>query len=432
MSSSDDVMEQSSFSDSLSADVAVPCPDAVPPDFSPGLRGSSSDNVQEAAPINYGALMEPTCSTAVTYGAIQYAYDFFNQTLFASRLPGALITLRAERRSIAYFSRHRFANRQGTMVDEIAMNSSYFGLWPIECTLSALVHEMCHQALHYTEGVKPQSLRSTYHSKQWADLMIGVGLFPSSTGRPGGKMVGESIGHYIIEGGNFFEACRALVSRQFRMEWYDRYPSLDAINSQAIATVSINPADPGSPHDQDDLAASYPLGIPGETKVVLRKIAESIESGRARADDARRGNHAAESGTTLDTPPLPVVTSYAIDALRKSLGPQGASSKKNGRSKETSSADRADSSSSTASPSGGKPVSPVATTLLIPDHDVGGLIETKPASKPNRSKTSYACPLCESMVWGKPNLKLRCGCSDQLPEFVSVQPTEVSSASSIH
>ena len=63
--------------------------------------------------------------------------------------------------------------------------------------------------------------RSGYHNKEWGTLMKRVGLYPSNTGQPGGKETGQSVSHYIIDGGPFSIACRALIETGFMIEYAD-------------------------------------------------------------------------------------------------------------------------------------------------------------------------------------------------------------------
>ena len=67
--------------------------------------------------------------TIETYNELQTAYDFFNTRLFDGGLPPCLITLQREKRTYGYFSSKRFVgSKSGQMVDEIAMNPSYFAI----------------------------------------------------------------------------------------------------------------------------------------------------------------------------------------------------------------------------------------------------------------------------------------------------------------
>ncbi|MCR6481001.1 SprT-like domain-containing protein [Variovorax sp. ZS18.2.2] len=179
-----------------------------------------------AAGIISASVVSPSSfPTQQTYGELQLAYDFFNESLFDGKLPSCLITLQREKRTCGYFSAKRFVNTRGEMTDEIAMNPAYFAVVPIVETMQTLVHEMCHLWQHHfgTPG------RGRYHNEQWAARMEGVGLMPSSTGQPGGKRTGDHMADYAIEGGRFLKACADLVTRAFTLSWYDRYPAAEHV-----------------------------------------------------------------------------------------------------------------------------------------------------------------------------------------------------------
>lgn len=159
--------------------------------------------------------------TAETYLELQQAYDAFNRLLFDNSLSECLITLQREKRVCGYFYPERFANKEGEKTDEIAMNPSYFAVVPLVEIMQTLVHEMTHLWQHH----HGQPGRGRYHNKQWAEKMESIGLMPSSTGQPGGKKTGDSIADYAIEGGRFLEACRELLTNDFKITWYDRFPS---------------------------------------------------------------------------------------------------------------------------------------------------------------------------------------------------------------
>lgn len=161
--------------------------------------------------------MKPTTET---YSELSEAYDAFNKKLFGGKLPNCLITLQREKHTCGYFSSGRFANIDGQLTDEIAINPSYFAVTPIIEIMQTLVHEMAHLwQFHFgTPG------RGRYHNKEWADKMESIGLMPSSTGRPGGSKTGDMIADYAINDGLFLEACKELLTKSFKFSWYDRYP----------------------------------------------------------------------------------------------------------------------------------------------------------------------------------------------------------------
>ncbi len=137
--------------------------------------------------------LTPRVGNALT--VVQVAYEHFNRELFAGELPPCLITLQRSKRCRAYYSPDRFARgdkRRGNVeyTDEIAMNPLYFGMrTPLE-TLSTLVHEMVH---HWQRRLGTPTRRA-YHDREWSAKMVGVGLQPSHTGLPGGKVTRQKKG----------------------------------------------------------------------------------------------------------------------------------------------------------------------------------------------------------------------------------------------
>jgi hypothetical protein len=154
--------------------------------------------------------------TARLHGALIVAFDFFNEYLFEGRLPRCMITLRANRDHLGYFAHDRFEDGDKT-VHEIAMNPKRFKNRSAEDVLATFVHEMVH--LEQQEYGKPS--RGRYHNKEWGALMKRAGLYPSSTGEPGGKETGQRVHHYIIEGGPFSVACAELIKTGFTIEYAD-------------------------------------------------------------------------------------------------------------------------------------------------------------------------------------------------------------------
>jgi len=192
--------------------------------------------------------------TGQTYGELQTAFDHYNWELFDGRLPPCLITLQRKAQTFGYFCKHRFVHAADrSMTDEIALNPEYFARAPLVEILQTLVHEMTHawQAHFGDPG------RRSYHNKEWARKMESIGLMPSSTGRPGGAKTGERVSDYPIEGGPFMQATEALLTREFRISWVDRFaravdvtaghvlaPELDLDGASAITAPVMGEADP--------------------------------------------------------------------------------------------------------------------------------------------------------------------------------------------
>jgi predicted SprT family Zn-dependent metalloprotease len=154
--------------------------------------------------------------TARLHGAFIVAFDFFNKHLFESRLPHCVITMRASRGSRGYFSKDRFEGPSEEISHEIALNPRASKKRTVAQVLS-IVHEMVHleQQCFYTPG------RGRYHNKEWARLMKRLGLYPSSTGQPGGGETGQRVSHFIIAGGPFDIACAELLATGFKIEYAD-------------------------------------------------------------------------------------------------------------------------------------------------------------------------------------------------------------------
>ncbi len=165
--------------------------------------------------------------TEQAYAELQQAYDHFNERLFDSRLPGALITLQREKDTFGYFSRKRWVGRRvDERVDEIALNPSYFAVVPLVEVLQTLVHEMAHQWQHHFGNPG----RGRYHNHEWAAKMEEIGLMPSDTGRPGGRRVGQKMADYAVDGGLFLESCEELITQSFTISWLDRFPTIKQLS----------------------------------------------------------------------------------------------------------------------------------------------------------------------------------------------------------
>ena len=123
-----------------------------------------------------------------------------------------------------YFHSEKWINagartKTRAFTDELALNPAHFANRSAPETLSTLVHEMVH--VWQSHNGKPS--RTGYHNKEWAAKMIETGLHPSDTGQTGGKQTGQSVSHYIIEGGLFDKACTKLIkSETFFIPYLDR------------------------------------------------------------------------------------------------------------------------------------------------------------------------------------------------------------------
>jgi hypothetical protein len=180
-------------------------------------------------------IAEPASPTSEVYGALQFAYDFFNSILFGGMLPPCIITLQrkggTKRRTFGFYASQRFGNSGGAKRDEIALNPKHFRHRSPEEILATLVHEMAH--LWQFHFGKPS--RSGYHNREWAEKMFWLGLAPSQTGKPGGRPVGQQMTHYIAPGGRFEQAVKELLTSGFEIPWFD---------VDGVAPITGTPLDP--------------------------------------------------------------------------------------------------------------------------------------------------------------------------------------------
>lgn len=187
--------------------------------------------------------------TEESYRPFEEAYSFFNQRLFGGELPDCLITFQRQKRIMGYVSLERWVNNKQEYKHELAINPEYFANYPLIEICQTLCHEMVHvwQAMFGTPG------RRGYHNLEWANKMIAIGLMPSTTGEPGGEIIGEHVADYILFDGSFKGAFDELTATGFQLTWMDRYPVI----RQETTTVTYTRL--GKPIELDTQAPSARL-----------------------------------------------------------------------------------------------------------------------------------------------------------------------------
>lgn len=136
--------------------------------------------------------------TAVQYGNLQSAYDYFNEKLFNSELKPCMITLRSRNnRTLGLFHAAQW-EKQDEVIHEIALSPLHLNR-PLVAVFGTLVHEMVH--LWQQDYGTPS--RNGYHNREWGTMMESVGLQPSDTGEIGGKKTGVQMTHYVLNRGAF-------------------------------------------------------------------------------------------------------------------------------------------------------------------------------------------------------------------------------------
>lgn len=198
------------------------------------------------------------------YITLSDCYDLFNERLFGSLLRGCVLTFEDRGQHCGYYREGGFIGRDvEERRDEICLNPRHFltNTGDLEL-LQTLVHEQVHQ-WQFQFG-KP-SLR-TYHNREWADKMLSLGLVPSDTGRPGGKMTGQKMADYPEEGGLFLKIAREILQDKRLITWYKEgvairraqeyaaVPSSDAPEMVAVLAASFPAPDPEAPAVQPKAA----------------------------------------------------------------------------------------------------------------------------------------------------------------------------------
>jgi len=180
--------------------------------------------------------------TKQQFTAFESAYEYFNQVLFSNELPPVILNLSRKSRAMGFVAPNRWRSADkapGTdgQLHELSINPEILCRDLIE-VYSTLVHEQCHIWQH-TLGMPS---RPGYHNKEWANKMIAVGLMPSTTGNPGGKIVGQSMSDFPIEDGVFLKALDQMAHKLkfpfISVEGELRYSQMSTVQISGTASVS--------------------------------------------------------------------------------------------------------------------------------------------------------------------------------------------------
>jgi predicted SprT family Zn-dependent metalloprotease len=148
--------------------------------------------------------------TEQQFKSLNGAYKYFNRKLFNNELPGCILNFSRLKGTHGFLAPERWKriDEKDFGTHEISLTPSTLYRTPIEI-FSTLVHEMCH--LWQWDFGNPS--RNGYHNKEWAAKMIEVGLIPSNTGKPDGKMTGQKMTHYIEKNGKYQKAFEKMPER---------------------------------------------------------------------------------------------------------------------------------------------------------------------------------------------------------------------------
>ena len=287
-------------------------------------------------------------ATAEVYEELQSVYDIYNRELFNGELPGALLVITRKRGSKGFYSPARYANKDGTVADEISLNPEFFLVRSVEEVLSTLAHEMTHSwCFHFGKDV-----RAGYHNKEFSDKMESVGLITSSTGYPGGDRVGERMTHYIAEDGPFINVTRELLKTRFGILWYDRYPNQYMLRPPAQVDV--------------ENAEQRQTQIKEDHKKALEDEGKKVSTRGRKKQEVLKVEPAAVSQPAImvDTP-----LTQAVDTDIVNHEP----------------------------------------SMTEVSHVVAKLMKRQEAKAKAGKRVKYTCPSCLDSVWGKPEMNLICG-----------------------
>lgn len=155
-----------------------------------------------------------------------------NKQCFGGQLPEVLLTVKGKGRVFGYYKRRAFVSHEGQIVDEIAVNPSYFATHGFKELLQTLAHEMCHQ-WQYHHGT---ASRRAYHNKEFAEKMKSFGLIPSTTGKEGGNETGQHMADYMGETGLLPDLYKELENKGVFIPWYERLGS--KVTGQAVTETA--------------------------------------------------------------------------------------------------------------------------------------------------------------------------------------------------
>jgi hypothetical protein len=163
------------------------------------------------------------CSSPTTeiYEFLTQICTAINKQCFDAGLPEVLLTVIGKGRVFGYYKRRVFVSHEGQIVDEIAVNPSYFDTHGFKELLQTLAHEMCHQ-WQYHNGT---ASRRAYHNKEFAEKMKSFGLIPSSTGKEGGAETGQHMADYMADTGLLPDLYKELEAKGVFIPWYERLGS---------------------------------------------------------------------------------------------------------------------------------------------------------------------------------------------------------------
>ncbi|WP_323114872.1 hypothetical protein [Pseudomonas guariconensis] len=135
---------------------------------------------------------------------LHQAYRVINERFFSGALPGCEIRFSTRLGSDGHYRPGALPSGEFCpALDLIAIGA--------HLSSSKMIESLAHQACHQYRQHAGQPPRRAYHDQVWADKMVEIGLQPSSTGLPGGRMTGQKVSHYLVENGGMSLLIRELL-----------------------------------------------------------------------------------------------------------------------------------------------------------------------------------------------------------------------------
>jgi hypothetical protein len=183
------------------------------------------------APHAISVAEPPQPISVVEYVGLERAFAWLRDRLFKPHvhvdLPDVVIVLTRRGGSKGHFASGRFSARADhKRLHEVSLNPDAAIGRTDKQIASTLAHEMCHLA---DQVLDPEGVGASegYHRKQWAEIMLAIGLVPSHNEQPGGRMTGKAMSHYILPDGRFDRVMDELIATGWRLR-LESTPRLEA------------------------------------------------------------------------------------------------------------------------------------------------------------------------------------------------------------
>lgn len=196
------------------------------------------------------------------------AFDWFNDKLFSNKLPTCMISYGSCLGRYGFYRRRNLLNAakgafgHPPVVDEISLNPDLITVRPLTDTLATLVHLMC-RAKRASMLIEHPLTDLSYHDVVMASILKEVGLKPCQDGDPSKPETGRRVGHAIIAGGPFENACEELLDSGFLFSWIGTNPR--ALPSSYIGQddIPVSPSRSADFSGPDQMNADSPVPADG-------------------------------------------------------------------------------------------------------------------------------------------------------------------------